>query len=208
MRILGIDPGKDGGLVLIERSPLRVLEAERMGTFLYVVKGGKRDYDRFHLLAFIVDAHPSMIVLERQQPMTRRRQGKGGEPARPEGVTSTFSSGFGFGVLAMAATAADYMRSLRSAEHRIDLVDVQPSVWAAAMLKGVRGEGKHRAVTVAKERLPDLNLLPGHCRKPHQGLADAGCLALYGRQVLATAIDKGDPRYWAVAGPAVKEMDK
>jgi hypothetical protein len=52
------------------------------------------------------------------------------------------------------------------------------------LLTDLAGEGKDRAVALARQRLPGLDLTPGRRRVPHTGLADAGCLALYGRRGL------------------------
>ena len=189
MRILGIDPGKSGGLVLLERVwPPVVLAAHRMEELLVTIKRSKKDYNRGQLLELMLELRPEMIVLERQQPMTRKRQGEPGPP-KPEGVSSTFSMAFGFGCLAMAATAVSYIRGKR--KQTTGLVDVMPSVWTRAMFKGVRGEGKHRAILLAMEWLPQLDLTPGKVRKPHQGLADAACLALYGAQLSGDACTWG-----------------
>lgn len=177
MRFLGIDPGKSGGLVMIERTPLHVLEARRMEDLLYRVKRGRTDYLRRDILELLVAWNPDVIVLERQQPMVRK--------GVKEGMTASFATGFGFGVLAMACTAFNYIRGETNADRYAELIDVQPATWTRTMFRGVRGEGKHRAVIVAMERLPNLELRPGNCRKPHQGLADAACLALYGRTALA-----------------------
>jgi hypothetical protein len=57
---------------------------------------------------------------------------------------------------------------------------VHPRTWQKRILKDVPGVGKGRAVLLCKQRLPKLALTPGRRRKPHDGIADAACLAMFG----------------------------
>jgi hypothetical protein len=50
------------------------------------------------------------------------------------------------------------------------------------LLQGVAGDGKQRAISWARQACPGLDLTPGAMRKPHDGLADAACLALWGQR--------------------------
>lgn len=61
-----------------------------------------------------------------------------------------------------------------------------PALAALAARTGYRGrDPKARSIAAAQRLLPDLDLSPGRRTKPHDGLADAGCLAVYALRVLA-----------------------
>jgi len=108
----------------------------------------------------------ALVVLERQQAFPR------------QGVSSTFTTGFRYGQLyGMISTL------------RLAMATPRPAEWTKVMLDGVDGAGKERAASKVKELLPALNLTPGRHRVDHDGLADAGLLALYGERMLA------DPRH-------------
>ena len=86
-----------------------------------------------------------------------------------QGGTSMFSIGVGYGLwLGSIATLG------------IPVQVVHPRTWQKRILKDVPGVGKGRAVLLCKQRLPKLTLSPGRRRKPHDGIADAACLAMFG----------------------------
>jgi len=122
----------------------------------YVVERAYRPKAMADLLAELA---PDLVVLEQQQPMPG------------QGVTSTYSTGYGFG-LWEGVCAGLGLPALR----------VRPQRWQKVVLAGCPGEGKERAVRAVEALLPDFDLTPGRRRKPHEGLADACCLALYGIQ--------------------------
>ena len=92
--------------------------------------------------------------------------------ARPmEGRTSCFTNGMGFG-LWRGVIAALNLPSIRPT----------PAAWQRQIF-GTRPAGadrKARAIETAMMRCPDLDLVLKRRRKPHDGLADAACLALFG----------------------------
>ena len=158
---LGIDPGKDGALVAINSDGNVVASFMTGRDFTTKIgKGSKREYliSRMnYALKCLVGKHKiKLTVIEKQS-------------ARPgQGVTSTFSTGYGYGLWLGVLSA-----------NGIPFVEVRPRTWTSHILKDVPGEGKNRSVYAVSNRLPDLDLTPGKKRKPHDGLADAGCLALY-----------------------------
>ena len=158
---LGIDPGKDGALVAIND------DGAVAGSFLTsrdftttIGKSSKREYlasRMSYAIKCLGGKHNiKLAVVEKQS-------------ARPgQGVSSTFSTGFGYGLWVGILAA-----------HSIPFVEVRPKTWTSHILRDVPGEGKSRSVYAVMNRMPDLDLTPGLKRKPHDGLADAGCLALY-----------------------------
>lgn len=152
MNILGIDPGKDGAGVLLNG---RAVVSWWLTDALLPSKG----YDADALAGRVRGLHAAhrvdLIVLE----LCAGRPGEG----RGSGMTTGIGWGLwrgiaaGLGIPTLTPTSAS---------------------WTKAMFRDVQGEGKDRAIAVA--RTLDLDLTPGRRMKPHTGLADAACLALYG----------------------------
>jgi len=69
---------------------------------------------------------------------------------------------------------------------------VRPRIWQKVVLCGIEGaDTKVKSVLKCQRRLPDLDLTPGKKRKPHDGLADAACMALYGHIISPEPKKKG-----------------
>ena len=157
--ILGIDPGKDGALVLLRGR--EVLAAVRTSELI-----GTAKWQAAHPLAtgWLRSAHAAhridLAVLE----LAAGRPG--------EGRGSALTTGIGWGLWLGAVSALGIpVRTPASAS------------WTAAMFKGIAGEGKERSVSLAMQELPDLDLMPGpRMWRPHDGLADAACLAMWGER--------------------------
>lgn len=69
----------------------------------------------------------------------------------------------------------------------LPFVLVRPMEWKKVVLIGMNWKGsKEASVQYVQQRYLDISLLPTpRCRIPSDGLADAICLAEYGRQKLA-----------------------
>ena len=93
-----------------------------------------------------------------------------------QGVRSTFSIGFGFGIWQGLLTALQMPFEL-----------VSPQRWQREMFAGVnRDDTKAASALVAQRLRPDVDWrATPRCRKPHDGLTDAFCIAEYGRRRLA-----------------------
>lgn len=165
--VVGIDPGKSGGLVAISGRG-RCLAAHRAETYTV-----PKDYDDFRMAEILREIRPDLVILERQHAMpdfaSKRKEDGSEDSPRKQGATSTFKTGEGYGL---------WRGVLAGCGFRYERVTSQS--WQAVILRGVPGEGKQRAVNVVRHRIPDLRLIPERGSKPHTGLADAGCLALYG----------------------------
>ena len=152
MNVLGIDPGLDGALVVVRNGRV-------------VAQCCTRDLCPDGYVAERMDALVSewcglhlvdVAVLERVS-------------ARPgEGVSSSFK--FGYGVGLWRGILAGRVQTV---------IEPTPQAWQKVVLRDIPGEGKARAVARAAQ-VAGLDLTPGRRRKPHDGLADATCLAIYG----------------------------
>lgn len=153
--ILGIDPGRHGSFVLLGRGACvaQLRTADIIGT-------AKWEASHAEVTAALRSLHAEhrirLAVLERAS-------------VRPgEGRGSGLTTGIGWGLLLGAVSALE-----------VPVLMPTAAQWTRALFVGVPGEGKERSVAVART-IPGLDLTPGRCTKPQDGLADAGCLALWG----------------------------
>lgn len=155
--ILGIDPGKDGALVLLDGG--RLAFALRASD----VTSGKWETSAEAMASILRTVHTEHRIRGAVLELHAGRPGEGGGSARTVGV------GWGLwrGVLAAL---------------EIETRTPSSAMWARDLFRGVPGEGKERAAAVARGAVPDLDLRPGRCKKDHDGLADAACLALWGER--------------------------
>jgi len=157
----GIDVGNQGAIVCLDGD--KVVLAEVM-PLLNVGKGKRNKYliDMRKLWETIMDMDPQMVVLEKAQSMPG------------QGVSSVFNYGVGFGALQMALIVSGF-------PHEI----IHPRKWQKVVLDGLPGnDTKKRAILKCQRRLPSLDLTPGKKRKPHEGLADAACMALFAQTLV------------------------
>lgn len=163
IRLLGIDPGLSGAVATIDlhqggELPCLVAVTPTPTLTVTMRKKTRRDYDVPAMWRLLVAAHAPATV--RVAGVYLERQG----PRPKQGVTSTFSTGVGFGlwrglVIAMA----------------LPLVVVEPLRWRRAF--GLIGKGKTASLRVATERFPAE--YPPQLRR-HDGAADAVLLAVFG----------------------------
>lgn len=150
MRILGIDPGIRGALVMIESSSLEVLD------YMFMPYDGK-ELDVSSVHRFVSNGKPDLVILERQIAMPK------------QGRSGLFSLASGYGSLraTLVCAGVPYLTPL-------------PNAWTKVALAGVPGKGKSRNIAAAKRMFPKFNMSPGRRRVDHDGLADALMLAYYG----------------------------
>lgn len=158
----GIDNGNRGALVLVSLPEYKIVEAYEMPV-MNVGKGKQNKWivEKGAVVSILGGwlslRQPLFVVLEKAQPMPK------------QGVTSTFKTGRDYGIMEMALLALGI-------PHEI----VPGQTWQSQVLKGIEGgDTKARAILKAQRTFPDLNLMPGRKRKPHDGLADATCMAIY-----------------------------
>lgn len=154
MRIVGIDPGLSGAIASLSSSGdelglVSVHDAPRLDA-------GRGTLSSSEIIGILEIASPGLVVIERQQAMPK------------QGVSSTFKTGYGFGL---------YMGIL--AALRLRHVVVAARVWQVEMYQGAVGEGKDRSLYVCGQLWPGYTI-----PKSKHGRADALLIAEYGRRKL------------------------
>lgn len=159
--VAGIDVGLDGGVVFLGQGGAIDLSVTPV---LVAEGGGKRDYDLAGMRALLASRTIDLAVIE----VAAARPG--------QGVTSMFNFGKGYGLW------LGILCGLGIPHER-----VTPQAWKRVILAGTARD-KSAAVAYVSRRFPDASLLPTiRSRKPHDGMADAACLAEYGRRLLLGA---------------------
>ena len=150
---VGIDPGQSGALVAISEEG-RLIAAHRTPLFhgMFDVRAAAAIFESL--------PRPFVALIEAAIPTGRSK-------------TAYADSGF----LAIKRSIAGWRAATRET-----IPSVSPRQWQSRVLEGIPGETtKEQSVEWCRRALPELNLLPGKCRNPHDGLADAACLAEYFR---------------------------
>jgi crossover junction endodeoxyribonuclease RuvC len=152
MITIGIDPGFEGGIAVIDSGV--VVAAEPMP----VVGAKKPEIDAQRIVGLIrcLDPHKAVAVIEKVG-------------ARPgQGVVSMFRFGEGVGVI----------RGIL-ASFGVSVLRPTPQQWKKVVLAGT-AKDKDAAIQLVRDRWPDVELIPKGKRVPHNGIADAVCLAEFG----------------------------
>jgi crossover junction endodeoxyribonuclease RuvC len=180
-RIVGLDPGLEGGWAALDADTGAVLGRGTWPTLELERKkaGGKKGYKTVYLEqgmldalrdACLADGGACHVYLEKQQAMPG------------QGVTSMFSTGDGYGLLRMAVVALG-----------VPWETVTAQAWQKVMMAGIpKAEGTKasaQAHLVCARLWPGMDLREPGCgprvRTPHSGICDALLLAEFGRRVRA-----------------------
>ena len=169
-RILAIDPGKKGGLVVLDG--LDVVHQRRAdGPHGYHQHAAKQDPDAAAMAHALEIARFTgrieFAVLE--------------APSWHAGKDRSMNAG----VAGRSGIEHGIWRALLTV-HGIPFEVQRPQDWRKLARIVAPKDGDPKAATIAKvaAMLPGLDLYPGQCRNPHDGLADAGGMCLAGRVVL------------------------
>ncbi len=157
VRILGIDPGFEGGMVLLDG----MVVAEMATTPTQPGANGNNEYDKKEILDLLWRWKPEMVVLEYQQSMPK------------QGVVSTFKIGEGYGM---------WQGIFAAMQTRLEIV--HPRTWQKVMFEDMAKQDTKAASAIVAARLwpgVDWRRTP-KCKAPHDGLTDAACIAEYGRR--------------------------
>ena len=176
MLIMGIDPGINGGLFLVEDGSYKDMSVmpvtqENVG-FAKVQGRLKRDKEGNKVTKYRteVDAKAVAKLLSAWSPNRIFMEKVHAFPG--QGVTSMFSFGRSFGVLCGAIAWLD-----------CELVLVEPKAWQTVILGGNDKEEdtKELSARAAMSIWPTVSFLKSpRSRKAHDGLCDAACMAAYG----------------------------
>jgi crossover junction endodeoxyribonuclease RuvC len=184
--IVGIDCGLRGAIAAVDSAakkgsaqvwlmPVRQVGDER----------ARVDEDRLFEILRPLSGAASAVVYENLHAMPlrfKRKPKTEGEEPREEsgGVLVNHARGRAMGLIQMALVALQIPRNRRIA--------VVPQAWQKALLFNIPcgGDTKAQAIWLALRLFPDVSLFASaRSRGYHDGIADALCLAEYGRCVLA-----------------------
>ncbi|MEM7000893.1 MAG: Holliday junction endonuclease [Pseudomonadota bacterium] len=153
-RVVGIDPGQQGGVACLGHAlHLRDDEPRFQAKLMpYIAK----EFSAKGLQELVAAYKPDLLVVEHAQPMPK------------QGVTSMFNYGRDFGKILAVCELAEIPWQL-----------VRPPAWKKRVLAGTARD-KNAAINHVRHRYPWVDLTPGRRTKPHDGIADAVCIAEWG----------------------------
>lgn len=155
----GVDPGIKGAVVVL--TPNASPATLRMP----LLSDGKR-IDAGAVAAWLLAQDVDAVVVEKIG--ARAHRNAAGKTIRNAGAEFRFAMGVGKLLGALEASALPYR-------------EVQPQTWKAKVLGRGAASGKQGAIEYVQVHLPQVDLCPGLCRTPQDGIADAACLAVYGQ---------------------------
>lgn len=146
----GIDPGKNGAVVVISEDGFEAAHLLRR-----CVKNTEWLVDELNEVIANLSAYKPTTVMEKQHAK------------RGQGLSSTFTTGYGYGLLVSACSAQS-----------VSFEIFYSRKWQA-VLSHEKGEtAKDKALALAYRTFPELNELT---KAKHTGLSDAACMALFAR---------------------------
>lgn len=162
MRIVGIDPGKNGGLVTLSKETGLILDKMTMSENF-------DDQANYIAETWECDDSRIFVFIEKAQAMPKN------------GCVSMFNYGVGFGQLLGILMTLKIPHAL-----------IPPKIWTKVMHIGGSGKNpKEKSREVARRLFPGESFLDPSskkAKKPHEGLIDACLIAEYGRRVLTRQI--------------------
>jgi len=155
MIVAGIDPGLKGAIGLVQDKKAKVFPMPTLK-----LTKSKKTIDEQALREYFVKYKVKHVYIEKVS-------------ARPgQGVTSMFNFGAGWGLVRGILVGLQIPYTL-----------VAPQTWKKVMCKDMP-KSKDSTIIVAKRLWPKLNLKPTPRSKESDGMADAVCIAEYGRREL------------------------
>jgi hypothetical protein len=159
MIFIGIDNGLSGGIVAINE------KQEIIGRCVMpVIKGKKTDYDIGKIYNFLSRINDVFINQDIFVALEKAH-------VRPvSGKRACFMTGFGYGVMQGILKALGVSYEI-----------VSPKDWQKEILKGMNtGDTKKDSIMFCKRKWPKEDwTATERSKKEHDGLTDAGCMALY-----------------------------
>jgi len=167
MIFIGLDPGLQGGMALINESE----GATRIMPTIAYRKKRVLDHSTLRSILSGFDPDETYAVLEQQHPMPK------------QGVSSMFSIGYGFGALKQCLI--DF-----SIPHEV----VRATVWQKEFgISSRKGNTKVQALQICQDLFPNVNLLATEkSKKPHAGIVDALLIAEFSRRRYAGIASQSD----------------
>jgi len=156
MIVAGIDVGLKGAVAFVNGKKAKVYPMPTLK-----LTKSKKGYDDREVCELLKKWKVGHVFIEKVSAMPG------------QGVTSTFNFGMGFGILIGICSALGLPYTL-----------VRPQTWKKVMCKDMP-KSKEASIIAAKRIWPKINLLPTiRSRKESDGMADALCIAEYGRREL------------------------
>lgn len=163
--IIGIDPGKDGGIFALVSD----ISTNNVEVIMYTMPklGDIIDLKTLNSYLKELNVYDCLVFLEDVHAIY-------GSSAK-----GTFNFGWNLGILEGQLTS-----------NKMPYRKIAPKIWQSKLFQGIKeqkdSKGKTQtklmALNAVQNILPDVNFIVGNrSRKPHEGIVDAACLALYGK---------------------------
>jgi len=157
VRILGIDPGMKGGWAVLDGY------GHVVGVGIFPLTDKKVDYEK---LFNEIEAQSGLFecskFIERPIPMPKQNS------------RSTATAFEGFGIIKGMIKG-----------YGVWPTEIPPRNWKKMIKEeGFPTKGKEGSFAFVEKHFPHVNLVPSGCRKPSDGIADALCIAEFGRRSL------------------------
>ena len=168
---VGIDNGLKGGMTAIDDDG-KVIKSIPMPVI--TTPKGKSEYNIVEIKEFLIKfaAHTktNLVGLEKAQAFPG------------QGVTSTFSTGKGYGMFIGLLSALN-----------IPFTVVAPQTWQGAVFVGLnRGDSKQASILFAQRMSPQTNWKgTERSKKFHDGMTDSFCIATYIKQIYGKSNNAG-----------------
>lgn len=157
MHILGIDPGFSGGLVIIDENEDVIA---KLTMPVNKIKN-KSFIETRQIVSFIMLHGVDVICVEQVGSMPG------------QGVSSTFSFAYSAGI--MEGIAIGMLKKF---------IKVRPQEWMKQILVGLPKQDKASIVYAGRVK-PEIDWrATPRCKKAHDGLTDAYCIALYAKRLI------------------------
>ena len=158
-KYIGIDPGLNGGIAILHENLMLDLY------IMPIIKGKHKEYDIHKLTEVLTSVGTTSVfcTIEKQQAMPK------------QGVSSTFKTGYGFGVLEGVVNTLNIPYQIITAKE-----------WQKKILVGVNKDKntKQASALVSQRLYPHIDFRKTRrCKNLHDGLTDATCIMEYGRRL-------------------------
>ena len=158
--------GFDGGMAVLtpathEAIPMPIIKTPKAKTKKTKKPGYKKVLDMHKISEYIKITSPDLVIIEFQHSMPKQSSQSG------------FVLGEQYGAIQGIVASSGFSYQI-----------VRAQDWKKKVLIGYNQKDKSGAIMYVKRKYPNLNLLASsQCRKPHDGMVDAICIAEYGEQL-------------------------
>ena len=167
-RVIGIDPGIKGGICTLDGP-------KNMGLHPMPTSGKSIDWNMVIFHVGVFEGGSDLAVIEKVMPL----------PAKIRGGVGSLTSGINYGGIIGILTTLE-----------IPFIEVPPQTWMKTVFAGHAWKKQKKYSTIwAPKRWPKVEFKASErCKKIHDGMTDAACLAEYGRLYLADNHNRGGLR--------------